>query len=196
MEIGRIADVFDEPGSLAPEAPAKPFKVAPTFVIDLAVSVAFVAAVLPAIAACARAGAHVGWVAAAFFAAILACYLAKPLTVSHLDRAGGDARAYVRSGSLVVDGPYAWSRHPTYAIAMLQFLLWSALALWLQAHLPFRPTLTGAAILLPPAFWLVNERIVMPAEEAALARLHGEAAYAAYAARTNRWFGRRQGLGV
>lgn len=192
MDVGRIADVFDERASLAPDANAKPFKVAPTFMIDLAVSAAFVAVVLPACAACAAAGAKVGWVALPLFAAIMACYFAKPLTVRHLDRAGGDARAYVRSGSLVVDGPYAWSRHPTYAIAMLQFLVWSALAFWLQAHLPFSIVLTGAAILLPLAFWLVNERLVMPTEEAALARLHGEGAYAEYAARTNRWFGRKR----
>ena len=65
--------------------------------------------------------------------AILACYAAKVLVVSHLDRRGGDARAYVKSSELVTDGPYGWSRHPTYAVAMLQFLLWSALALLLQA---------------------------------------------------------------
>ena len=64
---------------------------------------------------------------------ILACYAAKVLVIAHLSRQGGDARTYVKSAALVTDGPYAFSRHPTYLVAMVQFGLWSALALYLQA---------------------------------------------------------------
>jgi protein-S-isoprenylcysteine O-methyltransferase Ste14 len=125
-------------------------------------------------------------------AAILACYVAKVFVVAHLDRAGGDARTYVKSSALVTDGPYAWSRNPTYLLAMAQFALWSALAFYLQLFAPWRPILLAAAIALPVVFFLVNDRIVMPTEEATLRRLHPEA-YDAYARRVGRWFGRRTG---
>ena len=111
------------------------------------------------------------------------------ITVAHLDRRGGDARAYVKSSSLVTDGPYGWSRHPTYAIAMLQFLIWSALALYIQIFRPWSPGLVGAALVLPAAFFLINDRIVMPVEEAMLRSLHPEA-FETYARRVRRWFGR------
>ena len=48
----------------------------------------------------------------------------------------------------------------------------------------------AAAIGLPAAFWLINDLVVMPTEEAMLRRLHpGE--FDAYASRVRRWFGRR-----
>ncbi len=77
--------------------------------------------------------------------ALCSCYIGKVVTVSHLDRRGGDARAYVKSSLLVVDGPYAWSRHPTYALAMLQFLIWSALAFYLQIFMAWNPLMLAAA---------------------------------------------------
>ena len=92
--------------------------------------------------------------------------------ISHLSRQGGDARTYVKSAALVTDGPYAFSRHPTYLVAMVQFLLWSALALYLQAFMPWNPSMLAAAIGLPVAFWLINDLVVMPTEEAMLRRLH------------------------
>jgi protein-S-isoprenylcysteine O-methyltransferase Ste14 len=182
--------LFDEPAAAEAAAP-KQFKFAATFVIDLTISLLYVAAVVPAwLAEMDR-----GLVMAPTFllgAAILACYVAKVFVVAHLDRAGGDARTYVKSSALVTDGPYAWSRNPTYLLAMAQFALWSALAFYLQLFAPWRPILLAAAIALPVVFFLVNDRIVMPTEEATLRRLHPEA-YDAYARRVGRWFGRRTG---
>ena len=69
--------------------------------------------------------------------------------------------------------------------------LWSALALYLQCFAPWSPRLLAAAFGLPLLFFLVNDRIVMPSEEAMLRRLHPEA-FEAYARRTRRWFGQRR----
>ena len=88
---------------------------------------------------------------------ILMSYAGKVLVIAHLDKRGGDARTYVKSSALVTDGPYAWSRNPTYALAMLQFLLWAALALYLLALGPWRWALAVAAIGLPALFFLVND---------------------------------------
>ena len=181
--------IFDEPDSLEASASKKKFKVAPTFVIDLVVSALFVAAVLPTWRASIALSLGVNLVSFILGIAVCGCYLAKVLIVSHLDRRGGDARAYVKSSALVTDGPYGWSRHPTYAIAMLQFLLWSALALFLQAFMPWNPLMLAAALVLPVAFYWVNDRIVMPTEEAMLRQLHPED-FDAYAGRVRRWFGR------
>ena len=65
-------------------------------------------------------------------------------------------------------------------------------ALYLLALGPWRWTLAIAAIGLPALFFLVNDRIVMPTEEAMLRKLHPEE-YDAYAARVRRWFGRKAG---
>jgi len=181
--------IFDEPDSGESSARHKKFKVAPTFVIDLVVSALFVVAVLPAWNASMALSLGVNLVSFLLGLAICACYIAKVLIVSHLDRRGGDARAYVKSSALVTDGPYGWSRHPTYAIAMLQFLLWSALALFLQAFTPWNPMMLAAAFGLPVAFYWINDRIVMPTEEAMLRKLHPED-FDAYAGRVRRWFGR------
>ena len=70
-------------------------------------------------------------------------------------------------------GPYGLSRHPTYSLAMLQFLLWSALGLYVQAYAPFSPLLWVAVVGAPLGFFFVNDRVVMPSEEAMLRRLHG-----------------------
>ncbi len=181
--------IFDEPDSLDAAAPKKKFKVAPTFVIDLVVSALFVVAVLPTWRASMALSLGVNLVTFVLGLALCGCYLSKVFVVGHLDRRGGDARAYVKSSALVTDGPYGWSRHPTYALAMLQFLIWAALALFLQAVTPFNPLLLAAAVGLPVGFYLVNDRIVMPTEEAMLRKLHPEA-FDAYAAQVRRWFGR------
>jgi protein-S-isoprenylcysteine O-methyltransferase Ste14 len=185
------SSLFDEPDAAEPSAPPKRFKFAATFVIDLAVSLAFVAMVLPPW----REDFDRGLIMAPTFVLgvlILASYVGKVLVVAHLDKRGGDARTYVKSSALVTDGPYGWSRNPTYALAMLQFLLWAALALFLLALGPWRWTLAIAAIGLPALFFVVNDRIVMPTEEAMLRKLHPDE-YDAYAARVRRWFGRRAG---
>ena len=183
--------VFDEPTAADPTAAPQRFKFAPTFVIDLAVSLVFVVAVVPVWAAeIARVRAFALAPTLLIGVLILACYVGKVLVIAHLDKRGGDARAYVKSSALVTDGPYRWSRNPTYALAMLQFALWGALALYLQAFAPWRWTLLAAAFGLPIFFFLVNDRVVMPTEEAMLRSLHPED-YDAYARRVRRWFGRK-----
>jgi protein-S-isoprenylcysteine O-methyltransferase Ste14 len=191
MNVTLKSSLFDEPNAVDPSTPPKRFKIAATFVIDLVVSLAFVAVVLPPW----RTDFARGLIMAPTFllgVLILVSYVAKVLVVAHLDKHGGDARTYVKSSALVTDGPYGWSRNPTYAVAMLQFLLWAALALYLLALGPWRWTLAIAAIGLPALFFLINDRIVMPTEEAMLRKLHPEE-YDAYAARVRRWFGRKAG---
>ncbi len=181
--------LFDEPAAADAKAPTKRFKFAATFVIDLAFSLLFVAAVVPVW----MAEAQRGLVMAPTFLLgllLLACYGGKVYVIAHLDKAGGDARTYVKSSALVTDGPYAWSRNPTYLLAAVQFVLWAALAVYLQIFAPWRPTMLAAALLLPALFFLVNDRIVMPSEEAMLRRLHPEE-FEAYAGRVRRWFGRK-----
>ena len=132
--------IFDEPDSVDASAIEKKRKMAPTFVIDLALSVLYMVAVLPSWRALITLGGLIVIVPSwGIGLAIAACYLSKVFTVSYLDRRGGDARAYVKSSALVTDGPYSWSRHPTYALAMLQFLLWSTLALYLQIFVAWNP---------------------------------------------------------
>ena len=181
--------IFDEPNSADAAAPPKRFKFAPTFVIDLAISLCYVVAIAPAWKASLDISARVVMPTLAFGLLILGCYGSKVFVISHLDRRGGDARAYVKSSALVTDGPYAFSRHPTYLVAMTQFLLWSALALYLQMFLPWRPMMIAAALGLPFAFFLINQIVVMPAEETMLRRLHPQE-FDAYANRVRRWFGR------
>ena len=192
MNVEVKMPVFDEPTSADASTPPKRFKFAPTFVIDIVISLAFVAFVLPLWAA--EIAHFRGLVMAPTFVIgvlILACYVGKILVVLHLDRRGGDARAYVKSSALVTTGPYGWSRHPTYLLAMVQFVLWAALALYLQALAPtWRWPLLAAAFGLPTLFFLINDLIVMPSEEAMLSRLHPED-FAAYASRVRRWFGRK-----
>jgi protein-S-isoprenylcysteine O-methyltransferase Ste14 len=183
--------IFDEPGSAPAGAKPKRFKLAPTFVIDLGFSALAVAGVGPVWNAMLK---HAPLPAIAptlvLLALLLGCYVGKTRTVGHLDAKGGDARAYVKSGALVTSGPYAWSRHPTYALAFAQFLVWSALGIYVQLFEPFSALLWLAVIGAPLGFFLINDFVVMPTEEAMLRRLHGEA-FDVYAARVNRWFGRR-----
>ena len=181
--------IFDEPDFVDASATEKKRKMAPTFVIDLAISVLYVVAVVPSWRASLTQGLIVDVPSLAIGSAIAACYISKVFTVSYLDRRGGDARAYVKSSALVTDGPYGWSRHPTYAVAMLQFLLWSTLALYLQFFVAWNPLMLAAAFALPVAFYVINDRIVMPVEEDMLRTLHSEE-FISYANRVHRWFGR------
>jgi protein-S-isoprenylcysteine O-methyltransferase Ste14 len=182
--------IFDEPTAVDASTPPEKFKVAPTFVIDLSISLICILAIAPAWKASFSLGPIVNVPTSVIGVLILACYAAKVLVIAHLSRQGGDARTYVKSAALVTDGPYAFSRHPTYLVAMVQFGLWSALALYLQAFMPWNPWMLAAAIGLPVAFYLLNDLVVMPSEEAMLRRLHPEE-FDAYARRVPRWFGRR-----
>jgi protein-S-isoprenylcysteine O-methyltransferase Ste14 len=182
--------IFDEPDGADASTPPKAFKVAPTFVIDLSISFTCILAITPAWKSALALGWPVALPTFAILALILACYAGKVLVIAHLGRKGGDARAYVKSAALVTDGPYGVSRHPTYLVAMVQFLLWSVLALYVQAFTPWNPAMLAAAAGLPVAFFLVNDLVVMPAEEAMLRRLHPDE-FDAYASRVRRWFGRR-----
>jgi protein-S-isoprenylcysteine O-methyltransferase Ste14 len=182
--------IFDEPDAAEPtQTPAKT-KIAPTFVIDIGATIVCLIAIFPTWTAAIHHGGPIAIVSGAFMALIFACYFAKLGVITHLGRKGGDARTYVKSGALVTDGPYRYSRHPTYAMAMLQFLLWSALALYLQSVTPWKPLMLAASIGVPLGFYLINDLVVMPTEETMLRRLY-PAEFDAYAARVNRWFGRR-----
>jgi protein-S-isoprenylcysteine O-methyltransferase Ste14 len=181
--------IFDEPDAVAAGEKPKRFKVAPTFVIDLAFSVWCVAAIAPVWRDALGRGEFVALPTFALMLVMMACYVAKTMTVGHLDGRGGDARAYVRSGALVTSGPYGWSRHPTYALALAQFLLWSALGLYIQAFVPWSFFLLATIVGAPLGFYLINDLVVMPTEEAMLRRLHPDE-FDAYAAKVNRWFGR------
>jgi len=181
--------VFDEPDAVEPGAKPKGFKVAPTFVIDLSFSALCLAGIAPVWRDALRQGAVVAVPTFTLLLVIMACYFGKSFTVTHLDGKGGDARTYVKSGALVTTGPYGWSRHPTYALAMAQFLLWSVLGLYVQAFAPWSPLLLVVIVAAPLGFFLVNDLVVMPTEEAMLRRLHPDD-FDAYAARVNRWVGR------
>ena len=182
--------VFDEPDAVDAATPPARFKFAPTFIIDITCSAVCVAAITPAW----KASLDKGWIVAAptllLMVPILVCYFGKTAIIGHLGKKGGDARTYVKSGALVTDGPYGYSRHPTYVAAMIQFLLWSALAFYVQAFIPWNWPLLVAAIGVPVAFYLINDLVVMPSEEAMLRKLHPEE-FDAYAAKVNRWVGRK-----
>jgi len=182
--------IFDEPDGVEASVKPKRFKFAPTFILDFSFSAAMLIGLTPTWRHVIDEHPWAGVASLPMLLVILACYWSKTLTISHLDGKGGDARTYVKSGALVTTGPYGWSRHPTYALAMLQFLLWSALGLYLQIFAPWSPLLLATVVCAPLGFFLVNDRVVMPTEEAMLRSLHPDE-FDAYAARVNRWFGRR-----
>ena len=182
--------VFDEPDAVEPSVKPKRFKFAPTFLLDLAFSAAMLIGLTPTWRWLIAHKPLYAIPSVVMLLAIFAVYASKTLTIKHLDGRGGDARTYVKSGALVTTGPYGWSRHPTYALAMLQFLMWAALGVYLQALSPWSPLLLAALVGVPLGFFLVNDLVVMPTEEAMLRKLHPDE-FDAYAARVNRWFGRR-----
>lgn len=126
--------------------------------------------------------AALGWVI--FFAL-------KILLVVYLEKAGGDAREFVGSETLVTSGVYAFSRNPVYVMSLFQSLCWSlgfvGLGLSGQPHawLAF----LAAPGLLYGHYWGMD-RLIVPHEEAALRAKHPEQ-FAAYCSRVNRWLGRR-----
>jgi len=182
--------VFDEPDAVDANVKPARFKFAPTFILDFSFSAAMLIAMTPTWRHVIFFHPWAGVASVPMLLVIFAVYASKTQTIRHLDGKGGDARTYVKSGALVTTGPYGWSRHPTYALAMLQFLMWSALGLYLQMFAPWSPLLLAAIVGVPLGFFLINDRVVMPTEEAMLRRLHPDE-FDAYTARVNRWFGRR-----
>jgi protein-S-isoprenylcysteine O-methyltransferase Ste14 len=182
--------VFDEPDAVDANVKPKRFKFAPTFLLDFGFSAAMLIGLTPTWRQVILFHPWAGVASVPMLLVIFAVYASKTQTIRHLDGKGGDARTYVKSGALVTTGPYGWSRHPTYALAMGQFLLWALLGLYLQTFAPWSPLLLAAVVGVPLGFFLVNDRVVMPTEEAMLRKLHPDA-FDAYAARVNRWVGRR-----
>ena len=122
--------------------------------------------------------------------AIALCYFGKVFIIGFLNRRGGDARAYVISSGLVTTGLYAYSRNPTYLMTLVQYILWTALLVFLQAFAPIHPVVFALSLLLPVAFFVVMDRVI-DREDAALGARHPEA-FAAYANDVRRWFGRKR----
>jgi protein-S-isoprenylcysteine O-methyltransferase Ste14 len=121
---------------------------------------------------------------------IVAAQAVKIAGVILLEKRGGDAREFAGSQTLVTDGAYAFSRNPVYLVTLIQSGLWSLLLLRGALLAPISLVLILAATLIPVGHFLSIDRLVIPNEEAALRRVHPEA-FAAYARRVNRWFGRR-----
>jgi protein-S-isoprenylcysteine O-methyltransferase Ste14 len=178
---------FDTRSHEAPTAP-KPFHFAPTFKLDLVFSLAYVVLFTLSWARIEHSGLVCG-VGAAFGVALVLCYAGKVFIIGVLNQRGGDARTYVISSDLVTSGLYAYSRNPTYALTLVQCLLWSALLLFLEAHAPFAPVTLALTILLPALFFWIHDRVIIPREDAALGAAHPEA-FAAYAREVGRWIGR------
>lgn len=189
MRIHFIDAIFDEPTAVEPSKKPKRSKIAPTFVIDATLSLLFIQSIATDWQRLIALSLLKALPTFLLLIPICVCYISKVLIVRYLEKHGGDARTYVKSGELVTDGPYAWSRHPVYAVAFVQFCLWGLLALYLQAWQPWNLQLLAAAFGLPLAFFLINDIIVMPAEERCLRNLKAEA-FQAYAKQTRRWFGR------
>ena len=168
-----------------------PFRFAPTFKIDLTFSLAYVVLFVWTWAY----GGHRLWhcaVAALFGFLLVLCYAGKVAIIGFLDRRGGDARTYVISSGLVTTGLYAFSRNPTYLLTLVQCVVWSALIVFLQLVGPLEPIVLALALLLPLAFFLLHDWVIIKREDAALSAAHPEA-FAAYSKSVGRWFGRKRG---
>jgi len=188
MAIGDSGPTQPAPDGAAGVGENPRFRFAPTFLVDLAVSFAY-AMFLGSV----WSGVHnVGMamlVAAPFLALIMLCYVGKILVIRYLERRGGDARTYVLSDTLVTDGPYAWSRNPTYLLALIQFLLWSALLLVLQGFGTIQTLPLSMACFAPLVFFVITDRVNIAREDRELAAKHPEA-FADYSKRVGRWIGR------
>jgi protein-S-isoprenylcysteine O-methyltransferase Ste14 len=187
IAIGKDGLTPPVPDGTPPAAPTR-FRFAATFVIDLAVSLAYVLFLMHLLNEV-----HYTGLAAVAVATIgsliMLCYLAKILIIRFLERRGGDARTYVESKSLVTDGPYGWSRNPTYLVALIQFMLWSVLLMTLQAIGPIDPLAMVVATFAPVLFFVVTDRIIIAIEERELSISHPDE-FADYASRVGRWIGR------
>jgi protein-S-isoprenylcysteine O-methyltransferase Ste14 len=103
-------------------ARASRFRLAPTFIIELIVSMSYILL----LGHLWKRVQHMTLAVIAIVsisALIMLCYAGKVLIIRFLEQRGGDARTYVESQALVTDGPYGWSRNPTYLLALIQFLL-------------------------------------------------------------------------
>lgn len=113
-------------------------------------------------------------------AAGLAFGLALSVSGSRLfDKIGTNIVTFEDPGTLVVSGPFRWSRNPMY--------------------LGFQIAITGVAVMLaspwallgPAAFFVACHRVYIPFEEARLRARFG-ADYERYRGRVRRWIGRRR----
>jgi protein-S-isoprenylcysteine O-methyltransferase Ste14 len=89
-------------------------------------------------------------------------------------RAGTTVKPFEASTALIVDGPFALSRHPMY-VGMVLILAGAALALGSL----------GPWIVVPLFVWQIRRRFVLP-EEAKLEASFGER-YVDYKRKTRRW---------
>jgi len=128
--------------------------------------------------------------AAIFFALVVIAQGAKIFGVILLEKRGGDAREFIGSDTLVTDGAYRYSRNPVYLVSILQSVAWSLLLLVGALTQPLHLALAAAALVIPVAHFVSIDRLIIPNEEEALRRVHPQS-FADYAARVNRWFGRR-----
>jgi protein-S-isoprenylcysteine O-methyltransferase Ste14 len=121
-------------------------------------------------------------------ASIVALHVFKIFMVVFLEHRGGDAREFMGSKNLVVDGFYKYSRNPVYLVSVAQSAIWSLLLLRGGLASSAAPIVIAAAITIPIGHFLGIDLLVIPNEEAALKQAHPEA-FADYSRRVNRWFG-------
>lgn len=179
-----------EARSQSGESAPEPFRFAPTFILDLIFSVAYVGLFVRAWARAAG-GPEIGLGGASFAVLLVLCYAGKVAIIAFLNRGGGDARHYVISSGLVTTGLYAYSRNPTYLLTLVQCCVWSGLLLYLEIFASFEPLVLAATLLLPVAFFLIHDLWIIRREDAALRAAHPQE-FDAYAAKVGRWFGAKR----
>jgi len=187
MAIGKSELTPPGPDAAPPSTKNPGFRFAPTFIVDLGVSMPY-ALLLGRVLTHVRHTALAVFLVATIGLLIALCYLGKILIIRFLERRGGDARTYVESQSLVTDGPYGWSRNPTYLVALIQFLLWSLLLISLQAIGSTEPLAMVVAIFAPLLFFVVTDRLNIAVEEEGLRAAHPKE-FADYSAHVGRWIG-------
>jgi protein-S-isoprenylcysteine O-methyltransferase Ste14 len=166
------------------------FHFAPTFKIDLVFSLIYVTLFIRTWAYCDHT-ALVCAIASLFGFLLALCYAGKVAVIASLNKGGGDARTYVISSGLVTTGLYAYSRNPTYLLTLVQCVIWSAMLVFLQAFAPFEILIFALSLLLPVAFFLLHDLVIISREDAALSAAHPEA-FDAYSKSVGRWFGRKR----